>query len=108
MFVIYVVFGTEGPPTTHSHENGLMKLQDQRTLGSIPLPGNEVVRHPYDPSDPNKFKFEIVRKLKYNLGFCQKYMYHNFVVRYHEGPYATRIVTLTKMSQNTRLNYEIQ
>ena len=64
MFVICVVFGTEGPLMTHSHENGLMNLQDQRSLGSIPLPGNEVVKHPYDPSDPNKFKFEIVRKLK--------------------------------------------
>lgn len=29
-------------------------------IASIPLPGNEVVRHPTDSGEPGKFKFEIV------------------------------------------------
>ena len=33
---------------------------DVRTLGSIFLPGNKVVRHDFDAQEPDKFLFEIV------------------------------------------------
>lgn len=36
------------------------KDDDLRTLGSIFLPGNKVIRHEFDAQDPDKYLFEIV------------------------------------------------
>ena len=36
------------------------KDDDVRTLGSIFLPGNKVVRHEFNADDPDKFLFEVV------------------------------------------------
>ena len=53
------------------------KDDDVRTLGSIFLPGNKVVRHEFDAQEPDKFLFEIVSGI---LSF------YNIYPKYFERP----------------------
>ena len=41
--------------------NSVLSIQEPKTpIAAIPLAGNEVIRHPPEPGEPGKFKFEII------------------------------------------------
>lgn len=39
--------------------HSLLRQQDPKPLGVVPLAGNEVVKYPREENDPGKYKFEI-------------------------------------------------
>lgn len=50
--------------------------QDSRPTGTIPLAGNNIIRHQDDPKQPNSFKFEIVGEfiIAWHWKYCMPFL----------------------------------